>query len=83
MLKKIPSDKIDGTKNAVFFISRAPIHHSLTFSLRFLYEQKHQKLCVGFSIFESVSLLLMFMFLFNKTHGLFDFKTSYFFTKLK
>ena len=33
-------------------------------------------LCVGFSIFDSVSLLLNFIFLFNKMHGLFDFKTS-------
>ena len=35
-----------------------------------------QKQCVGFSIFDSVSLLLKFIFLFNKIHGLFDFKTS-------
>ena len=34
------------------------------------------KLCVGFSIFDSVSFLLKFIFLFNKMHGLFDFKTS-------
>ena len=32
------------------------------------------KLCVGFSIFYSVSFLLKFIFLFNKKHGLFDFK---------
>ena len=34
------------------------------------------KLCVGFSIFHSVLFLLKFTFLFNKMHGLFDFKTS-------
>ena len=34
------------------------------------------KLCVGFSIFGSVSFLLKFIFLFNKMHGLFDFKAS-------
>ena len=38
------------------------------------------KLCVGFSIFHSVLFLfkfiLKFIFLFNKMHGLFDFKTS-------
>ena len=34
------------------------------------------KLCVGFSIFDSVSFLLKFIFLFNKMYGLFDFKTS-------
>ena len=34
------------------------------------------KLCVGFSVFDSVSFWLKFIFLFNKMHGLFDFKTS-------
>ena len=34
------------------------------------------KLCVGFSIFDSLSFLLKFIFLFNKMHELFDFKTS-------
>ena len=42
MLKKIPSDKIKGTKNALFSLSRAPTHHSFTFNLRFLYELKHK-----------------------------------------
>ena len=42
MLKKIPSDKINGTKNALFFLSRAPTHHSFTFNLQFLYELKHK-----------------------------------------
>ena len=37
MLKKFPSDK-----NALFFLSRAPTHHSFTFNLRFLYELKHK-----------------------------------------
>ena len=32
------------------------------------------KLCVEFSIFDSVSFLLKFIFLFNKMHRLFDFK---------
>ena len=31
------------------------------------------KVCVGFSIFDSVSFLLKFIFLFNKKHELFDF----------
>ena len=35
MFKKFPSDKINGTKNA---LSRAPTHHSSTFNLRLLYE---------------------------------------------
>ena len=42
MLKKIPSDKINGTKNALFFLSRAPTHHSFTFNLQFLYELKQK-----------------------------------------
>ena len=42
MLKKFPLDKISVTKNAHFFLSRAPTHHYLTFNLRFLYELKHK-----------------------------------------
>ena len=42
MLKKLPSDKISGTKNALFFISQAPTRHSFIFGLRFLYELKHK-----------------------------------------
>ena len=80
MLKKIPSDKINGTKNALFFLLQTPTHHSFTFNLQFLYELKHKsrlsKQCMGFFIFDSVSLLLKFMFLFNKMHEVFDFKTS-------
>ena len=63
ILKKSPWQKTNDTKNALFFLSRAPTHHSFTFNF-------------GFSIFDSVSLFLKFMFLFNKMHGLFDFKTS-------
>ena len=32
MLKKFPSDKIHGTKNALLFLSRAPAHQSFTFN---------------------------------------------------
>ena len=42
MLKKFPSDKINGTKNALFFLSRAPTHHSFTFNLGFLNELKQK-----------------------------------------
>ena len=42
MLKKIPSHKINGTKNALLFLSRAPTHHSFTFNFRFLYELKYK-----------------------------------------
>ena len=41
MLKKFPSDKTNGTKNALFFLSRASNHHSFTFNLPFFYELKH------------------------------------------
>ena len=37
ILKNFPSDKINGTKNVFFFLSRAPTHHCFTFNLRFLY----------------------------------------------
>ena len=39
--KKIRSDKINITKIALLFLSRAPTHHSFTFSSQFLYELKH------------------------------------------
>ena len=42
MLKKFPSGKISGTKNALFFLSRAVSRHSFTFNLQFLYELKHK-----------------------------------------
>ena len=42
MFKKISSDKINVTKNALFFLSRAQTHHSFTFNLRFLYELKRK-----------------------------------------
>ena len=38
MLKKIPMDKINGTKNALFFLSRTPTHYNFIFNLQFLYE---------------------------------------------
>ena len=76
MLKKLPSDKINGTKNALFFLLRALTHHSFTFNLKFLYELKHKallsKTVVGFSIFDSVLFLLKLIVLFDKMHGFFD-----------
>ena len=44
MLKKLPSDKINVTKNALFFLLRTPTHHSFTFGLRFLYETQGKSL---------------------------------------
>ena len=40
--KRFPSDKTNGTKNFLFFLSPAPTHHSFTFNLRFLYDLKHK-----------------------------------------
>ena len=78
MLKKFPSDKINGTKNVLFFLLRAPTYHSFIFDLRFSYEHKVRlsNTVLDFSIFDSVLFLLKFICLFNKMHGLFDFKTS-------
>ena len=59
-VKKFPSGKINNTKNARFFLSRAPTHHSFTFNLRFLYELKHISQC-GVSIFR-------FCFIFIKVY---------------
>ena len=42
MLKKLSFNKINGTKNALLFLSRAPTHDHITFNLRFLYELKHK-----------------------------------------
>ena len=37
---------MNGTKNALIFLSWAPTHHSFAFDLRFLYEVKHKdRLC--------------------------------------
>ena len=42
MLKAFPLHKINVTKSTLFFLSRAPTHHSLTFNSQFLYELKHK-----------------------------------------
>ena len=41
-LKKFPDDKINVTKNALVFLSRAPTQHIFTFNLWFLYKLKHE-----------------------------------------
>ena len=78
MLKKCPSDKINVTKNALFFHSRAPI--TVLLSIRYSYmscsARVISQLYVGFPNFDSALFLLQFVFLFNKKQGLFDFKTS-------
>ena len=42
MLDKFPLDKINVTKNAVFFLLRAPAHPSFTFNSWFFYELKRK-----------------------------------------
>ena len=69
ILRKLPSDKINGTKNASFLPSWAPSH---TLNLRFLYELKHKvhlSKTVTF-IFHFCFPFVKFNFLFNKIHGL-------------
>ena len=79
MLKKTPSDKLNGTKKFLFLW--APTHHSFTFNLQFLFfiwaeaeGLSVSKSYVRFSIFDSVLFLVRFIFLFNKMVGPFDFK---------
>ena len=61
MLQKVPSDKINGTKNHLF-LSGAPIHHSFTFNLRFLYESKH-KLRLSTTVCEIFHFRFHFVFI--------------------
>ena len=58
ILKKFPLNKINGTKNALFFLSWATTHHNFTFNLQFLYELKHK-------IFLSKSVCGIFLFRFR------------------
>ena len=67
MLKKFPSGKISGTKNALIFLSRSSVlflicNSDMSWSTRFV----SLKLWVGFFIFDSVLFLLKFIFLFDK-----------------
>ena len=50
-----------------------------TWSTRFI----SPRVCVEFSIFDSISFLLKFTLLFDKTYGLFDFEISQFLSKKK
>ena len=78
--KKFSLDKINGTKNSLFLFRELQLitvlllicDSYMSWSTRFV----SLKLCMRFSIFDSVSFLLKFIFLFNKMHRLFDFKTS-------
>ena len=63
MLKKSTSDKINITKNAIFFLLQAPTHHSFTFNLRFLYELK-DNVCLS----KTVGGVSHFQFHFTKVY---------------
>ena len=77
MLKNFPSDKVNGTKNVLFFFRELQLitvlllicDSYMSWSTRFF----SLKLYVGFPIFDSFSFLLKFIFLFHKMHGLSDF----------
>ena len=62
MLKTTPSDEKNGTKGALYFISRAPTHHSFTFNLRFLYELKY-KVCLSKTVSGIFHFWLLFIFI--------------------
>ena len=72
-LKKFPSGKINGTNNALFFFGELQLitvlllncDSYMNWSSRFV----PLKVCVEFSIFDSVWFLLKFIFLFNKMHA--------------
>ena len=44
--KNLTLDKMNGSKNALIFLLRAPTNHSFSFNLEFLYEVKH-KVCLS------------------------------------
>ena len=80
MLKKFSSSKRNGTKNALFFLLRAPTYYSFTFNLQFLHELKHKIRpsntgCYTFHFRFCFVFIKVYIF-FNKMHGLYDSKTS-------
>ena len=80
MLNKFCSDKINGTKNALFFHWEAPTHSSFTFDLRFSYELKH-KVCLSKTVCGIFHFWFHFIFIkvyifVPKMHGLIVSKTS-------
>ena len=81
VLKNFPSDKIDVTKNTFFFFRELQFITVLLFIRDSLWAEAQGS--VRFSIFDSVSFLSKFIFLFNKKNGLSDVKTSQFISKLK
>ena len=77
-LKKFSSDKINSTKNALLFLSRAPSYHS--FNLRFLYEL-YPKVLLSKTVRGIFHFRFRFVFIkvsifVQQNYGPFDFKTS-------
>ena len=66
-------------KRCTLFLSWAPLHKSFNFDPPFLHELKRKvRLSKSvYRIFDPVSLMLMFILLFDKKHGPLDFKNSY------
>ena len=64
-VKKFPPDKINGTKNAFFFLLQVPAYHSFNFNLRFLHELKHK---VRFSKTVYGNFHFQFRFVFIKVY---------------
>ena len=60
-LKKNPFNKINDTKNALFFLSLAPTHHSFTSNLRFFYDLKH-KVCLSKAVCRIFHFWFRFIF---------------------
>ena len=73
MLQKFPLDKINVTKIAPLFPSQAPTN-GLLYKLKYIVHLS--KTVRAISIFDSVSFLSNFIFLFNKKYELFDFTSS-------
>ena len=86
MLKGFLLSKTNVTKNAHFFISRVQLitvlllinNYYTTWNISFI----SKKLCLRSSIFDSVSLLLIFIFLFNKNHTLWLWESMILFKKI-
>ena len=80
MLKKFDSDKINGTKNCpVFLFCKLKFFPTLPLIynsyMSWITRLASLKLCKGFFIFDSISILLKFIFFCNEILVLFDFKT--------
>ena len=67
MLKKVPSEKISGTKNSLFFLLRALTHYSFTSNLLLLYKLKHKvrlstNVCVIFHFWFRLIFIKVYIF---------------------